>query len=723
MTNNLATDPFESEVRAAFRRHLATLDPLIPTNFGQPEIDRPAPDRVAAAPRVRRGRSLRSGTAGLGAAAGLVLVALIASGLLLRGTRPAVASPSPLVPASGAPTGQATVLSPRVVASFGSDDLQSAVLSPDGAAYVIDSTVSTVYWLSLQTGAKLPILRAGMELAGSVVGNPRVLATGGQDVLILDDANSLWRWRPADTDKTGRGALVKLAIPDSVNWGSGVRALGTFIINAQLGMYNLYVVVPSAGQILKYPPAADGNSFPTAGRANWLAVSQDLSTIDDMYVDGHIFLVDRGKITRHSLGQADSWAPALPAGSAAEPNAPYYTHLAADDPSQDRGTFYAYDRNNKQVVAIRKADGSSIGTYGASAALNDLRAMFVVTAEDGSASLYWLNGGELLAAPIRHAGGVPTASPSPSVGSEPSVVASFGTDELSQAALGPDRASAYVIDTTVNKIYRVDLETGVKVALDVSPDNPSAPPVGRPRLLGSLNYLLIVDSNNRFWVGPTGNRDKAGSLSVSQLTFDAPPSFSWGTGVRSVCVVSGHPADDSEAGAFDYYVASPAGVEVIKYAPVTAGQTVALHMTHGFDVNQQSAPIDDMYVYSQSVDPLRSGIFLVQGGEISLYQSGKPAPQWTFSRPISSSEQAPYYTVVAGDDLGALFAYDRANKQVAVFSGADGSYVRAALSSPALDGLSSMFVATGMDQARTLYWITGGKLMGALISGGSGGAP
>ncbi|HEX7495413.1 MAG TPA: hypothetical protein VF349_02150, partial [Candidatus Limnocylindrales bacterium] len=112
--NDLATDPFESEVRAAFRRHLATLDPLIPMEFGRPEIDRPEPDRVAAAPRVRRGRSLRSGTAGLGVAAGLVLVvALIASGLLLRGTRPAVASPSPLVPASSAPTGQATVLSPR----------------------------------------------------------------------------------------------------------------------------------------------------------------------------------------------------------------------------------------------------------------------------------------------------------------------------------------------------------------------------------------------------------------------------------------------------------------------------------------------------------------------------------------------------------------------------------------------------------------------------------
>jgi hypothetical protein len=349
--------------------------------------------------------------------------------------------------------------------------------------------------------------------------------------------------------------------------------------------------------------------------------------------------------------------------------------------------------------------------------------MFVVTAGDGSESLYWLNGSTLLAAPIRHGSETPTASSGRTVGSEPSVVASFGTDELSGAVLGPDRASGYVIDTTVNKVYRVDLETGAKMALDLSPDDPSASPIGRPRLLGSLQYLLIVDSNNRFWMGPTGSGDKAGSLSVSQLTFDAPPSFSWGTGVRSVCVVSGHPADDSEAGAFDYYVLSPTGVEAIKYAPWTPGQTASLHMTHAFDVNQQSAPIDDMYVYSQAVDPLRSGIFLVQGGKISLYENGKPAPQWTFLRPTSSSEQAPYYTHLAGDDLGTLFAYDRANKQVAIFSGADGSYVRAALSSPALDGLSSMFVVNGADQARTLYWITGGKLMSALISGGSGGAP
>jgi hypothetical protein len=140
-------------------------------------------------------------------------------------------------------------------------------------------------------------------------------------------------------------------------------------------------------------------------------------------------------------------------------------------------------------------------------------------------------------------------------------------------------------------------------------------------------------------------------------------------------------------------------------------------------VDQQSAPIDDMYIYSNAVDPLTNGIFLAQGGKISLYANGKPAPQWSFSRPISSSEQKPYYTLLAGDDLGTLFAYDRANKQVAIFSSADGSYVRIALSSPALDGVSSMFVATGADQSRKLYWITGGTLMSASISGGSVAGP
>ena len=242
-----------------------------------------------------------------------------------------------------------TTIQPEVVASLGTDDLTGAVLGPptDGAAYVLDKTVGTVYRISLDTGAKLPVVEVGHAPTngGSIVGNPRLLATGGPDVLVLDDFNSLWRWRPAD--KTGRGALVKVNIPDNTSWGNGARAIGTFIVNAQLGQYNLYIVVPSANQILKYQPALDGGSYPKETRANYLSVGQDLNSVDDMYVDGKIYLVDQGKIVQYELGQAGrGWSVDDPPDTKAgllRPKAPVYKRLTADNPAQDQGTFYAYD--------------------------------------------------------------------------------------------------------------------------------------------------------------------------------------------------------------------------------------------------------------------------------------------------------------------------------------------------------------------------------------------
>jgi hypothetical protein len=319
-----------------------------------------------------------------------------------------------------------TTIQPNLIASFTTDDLAGAVLGPDGAAYVIDSTVSTVYWVNLQTGTKLPILRAGQEVAGGIVGNPRVLATGGQDVLILDDFNSVWRWRPASTDKTGRGAPVKLNIPDAVTWGLGVRALGTFIINAQLGQYNLYVVVPSAKMILKYPPASDGSSYPRAGRANYLSVQQDLSTVDDMYVDGKIYLVDKGKITQWEGGQSKSWSPDPPGVRGNDtkgdvllrPKGPAYTRLTADNPTQDQGTFYAYDGMYRRIVSFTKSDGTFIGQYmvpPSAPLLSAVKGMFVTTGTGGTNPvLYWIESGSLYGASLNPSA-TPTSQPSSSL--------------------------------------------------------------------------------------------------------------------------------------------------------------------------------------------------------------------------------------------------------------------------------------------------------------------
>jgi len=325
-----------------------------------------------------------------------------------------------------------TMIQPNVVASFSTDDLERLVLGPDGAAYVIDSTTSAVYWVNLQTGTKLRILFAGQDAVGGIVGNPRVLATGGPDVLILDDFNSVWRWRPASGDTTGRGALVKVNIPDNVTWGLGARAMGTYIVNPQLGQYNLYVVVPSASQILKYPPATDGSSYPTAGRTPYLKVAQDVSSVDDMYVDGKVYLVDKGQIIQWELGQkVTGWSPDPPGVRSGEkdgdvllrPKAPVYTRLTADNPNQDQGTFYAYDGLNRRIVAFKKSDGTFFGQYMVPPTmpwLSALKGLFVTTGTGGTnPTLYWIESGSLMRASLNPSS-TPTSQASSSLKPSPS---------------------------------------------------------------------------------------------------------------------------------------------------------------------------------------------------------------------------------------------------------------------------------------------------------------
>ena len=317
-----------------------------------------------------------------------------------------------------------TTIQPEVAASFGTDDLTGAVLGPstDGAAYVLDKTDGTVYRVSLDTGAKIPVIQVGHEPvnSGSTMGNPRLLTTGGPDVLILDDFNSLWRWRPADN--TGRGRPVKVKIPDNTSWGNGARAIGTFIVNAQLGQYNLYIVVPSAKQILRYQPALDGGSYPTETRANYLSVGQDLSKVDDMYVDGKIYLVDGGKITQYESGQAGpGWTVDLPLDTKdglLRPLTPQYSRLAADNSAMDLGTFYAYDGANRRVVAFKKSDGTPAGQYIVPATMNwfsHLTGMFVIPGVGtASPTLYWTEGSNLMRAYLGPSGKPPGASSPPS---------------------------------------------------------------------------------------------------------------------------------------------------------------------------------------------------------------------------------------------------------------------------------------------------------------------
>jgi hypothetical protein len=258
-----------------------------------------------------------------------------------------------------------------------------------------------VYRVSLDTGAKVQVVAVNQQSQDGkgIVGNPRLMTVGGGDVLILDDFNSLWRWHPAPGDNTGRGSLLKVAIPDNATWGVGARAMGTFMVDPDKNEYDFCIVVPSQQQVLKYSPAADLSGYPTAGRVKYLSVAQDVSAVDDMYVDGNVYLLDKGKITRYDLGQAvQGWSPSLPPGT----KSPFYIRLTADNSAQDTGVFYAFDGPGRRIVAFKKIDGAFVGQYAVASStglLSALTGMFVV-GTGANAVLYWTESGSLRSAAL-----------------------------------------------------------------------------------------------------------------------------------------------------------------------------------------------------------------------------------------------------------------------------------------------------------------------------------
>jgi hypothetical protein len=313
-----------------------------------------------------------------------------------------------------------TIVAPQVVTTFASDDLGGVVLGPDGGAYLLDNTINYVYRVNLQTGAQLPVLRVNQTVGGDTVGNPRLITSGGGDVLVLDSFNSLWRWHPAAGDTSGRGSLTRVNIPDDATWGVGPRVIGTFVTNTLTMQYNFYIVLPSRQQVVKYTPATDGSSYPIAARYTYLTVAQDVSNVTDMYIDGHVFLVDKGKITQYLLGQAvHGWSVDPLPDTLIRPKAPYFKYLTADNPNQDQGTFYAYDNAGRRIVAIKKGDGSIVGQYivpADSPWFSALNGMFVMAAADGSNPvLYWTEGSSLMRASLS-----PGATPAPSGSPGPS---------------------------------------------------------------------------------------------------------------------------------------------------------------------------------------------------------------------------------------------------------------------------------------------------------------
>ncbi len=262
-------------------------------------------------------------------------------------------------------------------------DLSAMVRGPDGVPYVIDRATRAVYRINLKTGAATVVVRNGTKNKSGTVAAPRYLAVGGQDLLILDSKNVLWRWRPAD-DK-GKGTLTKVVLQGSASLGDDVVGINTFLRPGTRGLYNLYIVDPSEQQIRAYPPAADGSGFPAKPTA-WLATARDVSGMSSTYVDGDIFVTDGGQMLRFVGGKAEGWDAKDPKDSSLRP-APAYSLLASGTGRRE-GEIYGFDKPNGRIVALSKVDGSYKAQYrlaGGKQDWTDLRAMYVDRRPRGAA--------------------------------------------------------------------------------------------------------------------------------------------------------------------------------------------------------------------------------------------------------------------------------------------------------------------------------------------------
>ncbi len=168
-------------------------------------------------------------------------------------------------------------------------DLGAIVRGPvDGQPYVLDRGSKAVYRIDIKAKKAYVVLQAGKGGASE----PRFLAVGGRDVLILDAKNVLWRFRPADAT---RGTLKKVTVAGSASWGTDVRGLATYQPGTSTsGLYRLYVIRPGQQQIEMYAPSADGSVYPGTPSKR-LPGPQKLDDVDAMLIDGDIYLAQAGQ--------------------------------------------------------------------------------------------------------------------------------------------------------------------------------------------------------------------------------------------------------------------------------------------------------------------------------------------------------------------------------------------------------------------------------------------
>ena len=294
-------------------------------------------------------------------------------------------------------------------------DLKAVVRGPDGATFVLDASTKTVWRVDLKNEKATAAVKSGQKARGGTVATPKLIAVGLRDLLVLDSKNQLWRWRAAN--KSGKGTVTKIRVQGASSWGDDILALGTFERIASEGLYNLYVVDPSEKEILAYSPARDGSGFP-ARPIDWLSTERAVDTMSALHIDGDMFTLENGGITRFVSGKNDGWEGATPNDTLLRA-APEYT-LMAGGGERRKGVVYGYDRRNARLIAINKGDGHYLAQYrlaGGDDGWEDMRGFYIAPpGEDADAPpvIVWISRDGVHQSTLEAVTDEPGASPGPS---------------------------------------------------------------------------------------------------------------------------------------------------------------------------------------------------------------------------------------------------------------------------------------------------------------------
>ena len=304
-------------------------------------------------------------------------------------------------------------------AAGASVEIQAIVQGPDGLPYVIDKVTGAVYRIDAERGRATVVYQPGFDLYGTRTGRALLLAASGPDLVVFDASSNLWRWRPADA--SGKGTLVKLRVRDGELWGSDVKAIVGFAADPGTGLYRLYVVDPSARQILRYQPAPDGTGYPATPTA-YLITPMALGTMTGIAIDGDVYMTNDGVLRRYSGGAADDWSPAEIGDELLRPLLTPTLVMSAG--ASRTGIIYVWDRSARRVIAYSKASsGALLAQYIISeqgSPVGEILGGYILPAADGGAPTFvWAEAGRVRSAVL---GTAVTQEPGASVGPTPDPV-------------------------------------------------------------------------------------------------------------------------------------------------------------------------------------------------------------------------------------------------------------------------------------------------------------